>query len=263
MRTPASDEIGFTAYAEPAPERANAAPPGEPVPAAPPRFAELAVPGFRAALVALPPDESARPVLVAAHGAGDTPEWQCEVWGAIVAGRGYVLCPRGVAMTPAGNGFFFPHHRHLGRELSAAVTALKNAYGSRVDATRMVYTGYSQGAVMGALVTAKRPDAFPRLALIEGGYAEWDVPTARAYKAGGGERVLLACGQGYCARGARKALRWLERSGVEARVEYVERAGHTYGGAVADRMRDTFGWLVAGDARWMRRPLHRADSEPP
>jgi len=215
----------------------------------------LEVSGFKPAIVALPNgSDRARPVLIAAHGAGDTPEWQCEIWNQIVRRRGYILCPRGRPMTLGveigGAGWYFSDHHALGREVLAALSALEQRFGAAVDATAVVYTGYSQGASMGALFSVKHASRFPRLVLIEGGVAEWDVPTARAYKRGGGVRVLFACGQGGCAARARKNVRWLERAGLQARAEYAPGGGHTYDGAVGELVASAFEWLIADDARW-------------
>jgi predicted esterase len=223
---------------------------------APPRALEaidLEVPGFRPAVVVLPADRSApRPVLIAAHGAGDGPRWQCEVWSSIVAGRGFVLCPRGLPLATGVDepGHFFRDHHYLGRLVTAALAALRQHHGALVDPGPVVYTGYSQGAAMGALFANRRPEMFPRMVLIEGGHREWDVATARAFRRGGGARVLFACGGGYCANSARKAERWLKRAGVEARVEHIEGGGHTYGSPVAERVAAAFDWVVEGDARW-------------
>jgi predicted esterase len=213
----------------------------------------LEVPNFRPAVLVLPADRSRpRPVLIAAHGAGDGPRWQCEVWGAIVAGRGFVLCPRGLPLSPGGDdaGHFFRDHHYLGRLVTAALAALRERYAGLVDSGPVVYTGYSQGATMGALFANRRPELFPRMVLVEGGHSEWDVATARAFHRGGGARVLFACGGRYCAGRALKSKRWLERAGVEARVEHIEGGGHTYGGSVAERVAATFDWVVEGDARW-------------
>ncbi len=227
-----------------------------PSPAAPEQAVastDLEVPGFGSAVLVLPADHAhPRPVLIASHGAGDGPRWQCEVWSAIVAGRGFVLCPRGVPLGNAGDdsGFFFRDHHYLGRLVTAALGALRSRHGALVDPGPAVYTGYSQGASMGALFANHHPELFSRMVLIEGGHREWDVATARAYRRGGGERVLFVCGGRYCANSARKAARWLERAELEVRVEHVEGGGHTYGGSVAERLAATFDWVVAGDPRW-------------
>jgi predicted esterase len=214
---------------------------------------ELEVPGFGRAVLVLPADRRRpRPVLIASHGAGDGPRWQCEVWGAIVAGRGFVLCPRGAPLGNAGDdsGYFFRDHHYLGRVVTAALGALRSRYGKLVDSGGVVYTGYSQGATMGALFAARRPETYSRMVLVEGGHREWDVATARSYRRGGGTRVLFVCGGRFCANSAQKSARWLERAGVEVRAEHVVGGGHTYGGSVAERLAATFDWVVAGDARW-------------
>src|SRR5262245_9771924 len=81
----ANDEAPVSPSAEDTPH-----PPDE----APPQAAALEVPEFGAAIV-VPPSARSRPapILVAAHGAGDSPEWQCEHWGAVARGRYFVLCP--------------------------------------------------------------------------------------------------------------------------------------------------------------------------
>jgi len=35
-------------------------------------------------------------VVVVLHGNFDRPEWSCDAWGPLVAGRAFVLCPRGI-----------------------------------------------------------------------------------------------------------------------------------------------------------------------
>jgi len=240
--------------ADPAPG-ASAAPHAPPAAAREQAIAttDLEVPGFGSAVLVLPKGRaSPRPVLIASHGAGDGPRWQCEVWSAIVAGRGFVLCPRGVPLGNAGDdsGFFFRDHHYLGRLVTAALGALRSRHGALVDPGPAVYTGYSQGASMGALFASHHPELFSRMVLIEGGHREWDVATARAYQRGGGERVLFVCGGRFCANSAKKAAHWLERAALEVRVEHVEGGGHTYGGSVAERLAATFAWVVAGDRRW-------------
>src|SRR4051794_32874648 len=41
---------------------------------------QLEVPGFGQSVLFVPAGTDARPLLVAAHGAGGTPEWECEYW---------------------------------------------------------------------------------------------------------------------------------------------------------------------------------------
>ncbi|MBE7478592.1 MAG: hypothetical protein HS104_01195 [Polyangiaceae bacterium] len=214
-----------------------------------PELLALPVEGFLSAVVALPGGAERLPLLVVAHGAGDKPEWQCEWWSAALGSRAVVLCLRGSAMYPrrADTGFYFRDHHALGRELVAALAAVEREHGARLAQGAPVFAGFSQGAIMGALVAQERAPLFSRLILIEGGYDEWSVASAKKL---GPARVLFACGQEYCASRARTSVQWLRRAGVEARLEHAPGAGHTYADAVGDKVLAALPWLVEGDARW-------------
>src|SRR5687768_3640288 len=78
-------------------ERASAAP-GEPRPDAPVAGSvELPLAGFLPAIVSWPAaSEGSQPLLIAAHGAGDTAEAQCAHWRDLLGPKkGVVACPRG------------------------------------------------------------------------------------------------------------------------------------------------------------------------
>ena len=245
----APKELGPSA-AHPAPSETA---PDAPAVAESPRTEDLPVPGFRPAVLVVPPGEGPHPVFVAAHGAGDRGEWQCEWWEPLLGARAFVLCPRGRPMSFANieqGGHYYPDHFALEKEVLAALGALSEKYGARVDPGPAAYAGYSQGGIMGALFTQQHGQRFSRLALIEGGYTEWDIPSALRFKRAGGERVLFACGQRYCTRHAKQAMQWLDRAGVATRLEDAPGAGHTYGGAVGERVSAALAWLFEGDPRW-------------
>ncbi|MGK4000981.1 hypothetical protein WMF31_00045 [Sorangium sp. So ce1036] len=221
-------------------------------------FADLEVPGFGPAVVVLPRGGGPRPVLVATHGAGDRPEWHCDVWGAMVRGAGYVLCPRGKAIDTRvpddARIYYYPDHHALGREVTAALSALSRRFGDRVDLRAPVYAGYSQGATMGALVLPGHPAGFARAALVEGGYGgagEWTLGSARRWRGAGGARVLLACGRADCAARAHRTRETLERGGLTARVVHAKGAGHSYGGAMERALHEAYPWVIGGDPRWL------------
>src|SRR5262249_39554528 len=214
---------------------------------------DLEVAGFRSAVVALPRDDSGpRPLAMATHGAGGSPEDACRMLTAALDESAFVLCPRGKplnALLPADeSGFYYPDHRALGREIAASLDALRARYGPRIDISRALYVGYSQGATMGSFVLSKTP--FTRAALVEGGYSGWNVAAARAFRAAGGERVLFGCGGRHCSVPARASAESLRRAGVEARVVGSDTAGHTFGGAVGAAVLDSLPWLLGGDARF-------------
>jgi predicted esterase len=209
---------------------------------------ELEVPDFGPAVVVLP-NASARPapILVAAHGAGDSPEWQCEHWGPIARGRYFVLCPRGLSL--GGGGYYYANHFALERELLAALDAVKRSYGSSVRPDGGVYTGYSQGATMGALMVIEHGAKFPYLVLVEGGTAEWSASRAKRYAASGGKSVALVCGGSGCMKRAQNSAKILERAGLRARAEHAEGGGHTYVGIVGERATELLEHWLFADSR--------------
>lgn len=249
----------------PAPEpkaddRAETRAEGEPAPRAAPRVEArqestdrvrlaklpLVVPGFGDAIVVAPLDlGSGKPLLVAAHGAGDAPDWQCEHWAGVTKGRFVVLCPRGLSLGRDSGGYYFPDHFALEREVLAGVDALKQALGPRLLDEGGVYTGYSQGATMGALMIVNHGRRFPHLLLMEGGSGDWTFSRARRYRDTGGKSVAIVCGTGPCARRAKASAAVLQKVGLRARAAYAEGAGHVYDGEVGEQSRALFdGWLL-------------------
>src|SRR6266545_6308698 len=137
--------------AEPPPAESAGEPRRESAPEAPrtanlaPAFYALKVEGFEPAVVVTPAGPPRRrPLLIAAHGAGGVPEDDCALWAEIVAGRGVVVCPRGVALRARSyDAFYFPNHHHLERELQAILRAVRGALSEVVDDGPIVYAGYS------------------------------------------------------------------------------------------------------------------------
>jgi predicted esterase len=211
----------------------------------------LEVPEFSPSLVRLPDLPGKAPVLVVTHGAGGTPDAHCELWARISRGRALLLCIRGRARSPApADGDYYPDHLTLERETFAALNALRSRFAARIAEGPLYYVGFSQGATMGALMLLDHASEVPRLALVEGGFAQWNVPRAKEFRARGGERVLFVCGTEQCAKSARNASRWFNQAGVAAHLEYVRGAGHSHGGAVETHIAALYPWLVAGDPRF-------------
>jgi predicted esterase len=209
---------------------------------------ELAVPGFGNALVVVPAGNEARPLLLAAHGAGDSPRWQCRHWDAAVRGRFIILCPRGVALSSGDDpGYFFRNHLELEREVTAALAALKKELGARISPSDGVYSGYSQGATMGALMVVAHGADFPHLVLVEGGSGDWTSGRAKQFRETGGKSVAIVCGTPNCAKRGERSVAILEKAGLRARVEHVEQGGHVYDGRVGERATELLdGWVFGG-----------------
>jgi predicted esterase len=204
-------------------------------------FRSLEVPGFLPAVVFAPSGADARPLVVAAHGAGGSPEWECEYWRRLTGGKRFLLCLRGKSMGAAG-GYYYPNEHALEAELVAAERALRECE-PRVAVAGGLYAGFSQGASFGSAIIARHGASFPRLVLIEG-FQLWNVARARTFAKAGGKRVLMVCGTQQCNHVARETARWLERGGVEGRVEYAAGAGHSPLGEVMARTQSALPWLL-------------------
>lgn len=241
LRGPLTHSSGRTASsAEPAQER-------------PTGTRELPVPGFLPALVDWPRTASwPQPTLIAAHGAGDSAESQCASWRELLGDRGIVLCLRGRAIARGAphRGYYYPDHLALERETLAALAALTKHSPEFADVERLVYTGYSQGAQMGALMLLGRGALAPRLLLIEGGSGDWTQAYAQRFAKSGGERVFFVCGTPRCRQNAERSVTRLERAGIMARARYAPGGGHTYLGSVARDVAAAFAELTADDPRW-------------
>ena len=251
MGAPAGGAAAPVPEPEPAPE-----PESEPEPArepAPSGTTELPVPGFLPAVLSWP--EAARwpaPTLVAAHGAGDSPEMQCEIWRSLLGKRGVILCLRGRSLRKGSrdHGFYYPNHLELEREALAALGALEARHSSHADVKRIVYAGYSQGAQMGLLMLVEHGALAPSLMLVEGGSGDWTQTRVKRFRASGGERVALICGTPGCNKNAELGVRRLRAAEIDASLRYRAGAGHTYGGPLSEDMSTAFAELTQGDERW-------------
>lgn len=208
----------------------------------------LDVPGFLPAVLIVPTGTDPRPLVVAAHGAGGAPEWDCEYWNRLTRHRAFVLCPRGTAMGPGS--FYFKHHHALGAEVAAAVSAARRQF-PLILPNSGIYAGFSQGASMGALMISSYADQFPYVVLIEG-FTQWNIPLGRAFATRGGQALLFVCGTHDCATKAEASTQTLQRVPVRARSEHAVGAGHTASGAVMDLVVQQLPWLLANDPAWAR-----------
>jgi pimeloyl-ACP methyl ester carboxylesterase len=250
-RTPAARPSSPLEAAPPPPP----SPPSTPALAAEGPLVEIPVPGFGSAIVSLPLGATKRrPVLVAAHGNYDRPEWQCMVWREIVGDSAFILCPRGVARpdSPSRDDvrFTYDSNAALEREIDAGLAALAALFPEHVDPGPVVHAGFSLGAIQGVPIATRTPAKRPRLVLVEGGHDKWTAEAAAAFAKGGGARVLFVCAQKWCTNDAKRAAARLERAGVMTRVVHSAEVGHRYDGPVAEEARKALPWVLEGDARW-------------
>jgi predicted esterase len=196
----------------------------------------------------VPSGGDTRPLVVAAHGAGGAPEWECDYWTRLTLGQAFVLCLRGTRINPRA-GFYYRDHHALHAELTAALAAARQRF-PRIAPSSGIYAGFSQGASMGALVVGQHAGELPYVVLIEG-FQQWNVALGRAFAKQGGKAVLFACGTRECAKAADVSTEALERAGARARAEHAAGAGHTPGGRVEALVASRLPWLLDSDSAWL------------
>jgi hypothetical protein len=219
-----------------------------------PPIVPLDVPDFPPAVISVPIGAvGPKPLVVATHGLWDPPEGLCDNWRWIVHDRAWVVCPRGNRM-PDGN-YRYSNGPALAREIDADIEALSARFPGYVDPGPVLYTGFSQGAILGVWIVTHDPARFPRAILTEGGEDRFTAAAAETFARGGGVRVLFACGLRFRVPAADKAAAVLERAGVPSRVVLgkLPDAGqfiHWYNGPVASETQAQLDWLLEGDPRW-------------
>ena len=189
-------------------------------------------------------------MLVALHGYADRPDWQCGAWTGVTEARVFVVCPRGIALpNPPGN-FAFGSLIDTEREVFAVLAALEQRFSGYVGKER-VLVGYSLGASRAAQLAARNPRSFPRVALVEGGSAEWSASASRSFEQGGGERLLLVCSQAGCEGVLRALGRRSQGPNTEVRIDYLGPLGHNLGPKVTAKLKQPWQWLAEG---WLPAP---------
>src|SRR5208283_1963661 len=93
------------------------------------------------------------------------------------------------------------------------------------------------------------PASFARVAQVEGGHNVWTAASVRAFAAGGGHRVLFACGSRWCIPLANAAAARLEQGGVQARIVFAN-VGHTTDRPIQEAIMGELAWWLDGDPRW-------------
>jgi len=196
--------------------------------------------------VVAPSGDAPLPLVIAAHGAGGDATWQCRYWAAIVRERGILLCPRGKRRSNVEDlGWYYPDHLALEREFTAMLAAARERFGERILPGAGIYTGFSQGATMGALMIIEHGADFPYLLLIEGGSREFSLKRARRYRETGGKEAIFVCGVAHCADGAKQMVEVLKRAEIAADSDHVVHGGHTDDGPVGERAAQRFEQLLA------------------
>lgn len=212
-------------------------------------FEELPLEGFEPAVAFYRPKA---PKLVITHGAGGHASYHCEHWRQLLKAHATLICLRGKrrSQRDMAQGYYYPDHLALGREIEAATAAFETRYESLAVSERYLYAGYSQGATMGALALAGEGAKFSHLILVEGGYNEFSRPLATRFKNSGGMGVLFVCGTQGCHDQARANAIHVTRLAMKAEVRWARGAGHRPDGPVARELVAGLPLIFGDDPRW-------------
>lgn len=183
-------------------------------------------------------------LIVGVHGAGDRPDWSCGGWRLGAQVSAFVACPQGHPMGKSTYAWVSP--QQLEERALVTLQTVKNRYASYLAPGPYIFAGFSQGATFAEPFLRKHAALFPIAILAEGGYRIMSSPSfAGAYRAAGGRRVVLVCGNPSCFLSARAAKRVLERAGLEALVVGDETAGHNLNGRMQAALQSAWPQIIA------------------
>lgn len=196
--------------------------------------------------VVMPPIGAVAParLILGVHGAGDRPDWACGGWRLGAQVTAFVACPQGHPM--GSKTFAWVSPQQLEERALVTLGAVKARYPDYLAREPYIFAGFSQGATYAEPFLRKHAASFPIAILAEGGYRIVSSPSfAAAYRAAGGRRVVLVCGNPTCFVTARRAKKVLERAGLEALVVGDEKAGHNLNGRMQQALQAAWPQIVA------------------
>jgi predicted esterase/LysM repeat protein len=190
-----------------------------------------------------------KPVLVYLHGRGGHPEADCRRWAGLARRYGWLVCPSGPV--PYGDGRAWDnnwpsaHHATM-----AAINALRDKYGRRVQLWGNTLIGFSEGAYAAMNVGVREPKTFNRWLILAANAKYWGGPGLEALGSAKNRvrRVFLITGEhDGVIEGTHQVEEWLQKAGVPTRVVTPSNMGHEVPLEKKTEMyRSALGWLDAG-----------------
>jgi predicted esterase/LysM repeat protein len=169
-----------------------------------------------------------KPVLVYLHGRGGHPESDCRRWAPVARRYGWLVCPSGPV--PYGDGRAWDnnwpsaHHATM-----AAINALRDKYGRRVQLWGNTLIGFSEGAYAAMNVGVREPRTFNRWLILAANSKYWGGPGLEALGSAKNRvrRVYLITGEhDGVIEGTHQVEAWLQKAGVPTRVKTPDNMGH-------------------------------------
>lgn len=190
-----------------------------------------------------------KPVLVYLHGRGGHPEADCRRWASLARRYGWLVCPSGPV--PYGDGRAWDnnwpsaHHATM-----AAINALREKYGRRVQLWGNTLIGFSEGAYAAMNVGVREPRTFNRWLILAANSKYWGGPGLEALGSAKDRvrRVFLITGEhDGVIEGTHQVEAWLQKAGVPTRVITPSNMGHeTPLEKKTEMYRTALSWLDAG-----------------
>jgi predicted esterase len=190
-----------------------------------------------------------RPVLVYLHGRGGHPEADCRRWAGLARRYGWLVCPSGPV--PYGDGRAWDnnwpsaHHATM-----AAINALRDKYGRRVQLWGNTLIGFSEGAYAAMNVGVREPRTFNRWLILAANSKYWGGPGLEALGSAKNRvrRVFLITGEhDGVIEGTHQVEAWLQKAGVPTKVVTPNNMGHEVPLEKKTEMyRGALSWLDAG-----------------
>jgi predicted esterase len=190
-----------------------------------------------------------RPVLVYLHGRGGHPEADCRRWASLARRYGWLVCPSGPV--PYGDGRAWDnnwpsaHHATM-----AAINALREKYGRRVQLWGNTLIGFSEGAYAAMNVGVREPRTFNRWLILAANSKYWGGPGLEALGSAKNRvrRVFLITGEhDEVLEGTHQVEQWLHKAGVPTKVITPSNMGHEVPLEKKTEMyRSALSWLDSG-----------------
>jgi len=190
-----------------------------------------------------------KPVIVYLHGRGGHPEADCRRWAPVARRYGWLVCPSG--SVPYGDGRAWDnnwpsaHHATM-----AAINALREKYGRRVQLWGNTLIGFSEGAYAAMNVGVREPRTFNRWLILAANSKYWGGPGLEALGSAKDRvrRVFLITGEhDEVIEGTHQVEEWLHKAGVPTKVLTPSNMGHEVPLEKKTEMyRTALSWLDAG-----------------
>jgi len=213
---------------------------------------QLALEHFDAAVVSIPVGARwPRPVVVAIHGRGDSPEANCDAWSTITSHDYFVLCPALRALPNVAGNPSTPQCSNadcLADEMREALPALRKRFGRYVAKNEVILAGFGTGAGQLVPVAMQDPAVFPIVWLANGGLKQWATALSTTYVERGGKLLGLVCSDTTCGGDIARVVASANAAGLKTAVAEPGQLGVTWDARLVEATR--IAWQSSKPKGW-------------